>query len=254
VNNSDAFLFHQTAKIDTILRKACWVETRMQFLHRSELVNTTGKFIFACLLVLPSFAHAKEWRQLDPSEVPSAVRKASGYRPGINLCWLNAFSIDTDPQGTNIRAAPDRNAPIITKIPGERDEAGNKIGPEFQVIGSVDGWLLIRQVTWAGYDLNEKLIFNGLGWIAAGLVSFSAEDPWLRSAPRADASRVRGFSPDENAAPGLEVNDAIIKRVHHCSGSFVDVDLEAPDGRKARGWVTGARAIKSLRVAAEVIM
>jgi hypothetical protein len=110
------------------------------------------------------------------------------------------------------------------------------------VIGSVDDWFLIRQVIWTGYDLDEKLLFSGPGWIAAGLVSFSAEDPWLRSAPRADAAKIRGFSSDGNAAPGLEVNDAIIKRVHRCSGSFVDVDLEAPDGRKARGWVTGVCA------------
>lgn len=211
----------------------------MQLRHWICFKAIVSKIALTCLLLSPCLVQAKEWKLLDPSEVHSAVAKAPGYRPGISLCWLNAYSIDTDPQGTNIRAAPDRNAPVIAKIPSERAEADTRIGPEFQVIGSADGWLLIRQVIWRGYDKNEKLLFNGLGWIAAGLVGVSAEDALLRSAPRADASAIMELFSAPNADPSWGPSDIIVKRVYRCSGSFVDADLEIPDGQKARGWVAG---------------
>lgn len=194
------------------------------------------------ILLLPAVVQGKEPRHLEPSQVPAVVTQAPGHGPGTHLCWLSAYSTDTDPKGTNIRAAPSRDAPVLGTIPGGRAEAGTGIGPEFQVIASRDGWLLVHNVRWAGYDLDEKLLFPGPGWIAAGLVSFSAEDPLLRSAPRVNAPEIGKLLPVPDVAPAWGPSEVIIKRIHRCSGSFVDVDLETPDGHKARGWVSGACA------------
>ncbi|MCG7392148.1 SH3 domain-containing protein [Microvirga sp. ACRRW] len=196
----------------------------------------------ALLLLTPAIAEAKQWRLLEPAEIPAAAAQATGFRTGVNLCWLNAYSDDSDPKGTNIRAAPSRNAPVIGTIPQKRAEAGTEIGPEFQVIGSTDGWLLIRQAIWRGYERDEKLLFKGPGWIAAGLVSFSVEDPLLRAEPHMNARTIMELTSAQDAESSWGPDSVIIKRAHRCSGSFVEVDLETPDGRKARGWANGACA------------
>lgn len=195
--------------------------------------------VIGCALLLPLAAHG-EIRWLELSEIPNVVRKAPGYDSKVQLCSLHLYSKDADVRGTNIRTAPTIDAPIIGTIPGERAEAGTRIGPEFEVIGSKDGWLLVRNAYWRGYEYGEKLLLRGPGWISAGLVGFEIENSWLYDAPRADARKIlRLSSPDNTDAESLWGPDSVqIKRVYGCSGSFLDVDLETPDGQKARGWIT----------------
>lgn len=194
--------------------------------HRKRI--ETGRLGLLGTLLISGLVHA-EVPFLALPDIPAAVAKAHGSGADAHLCSLHVYSKDTDVNGSNLRAAPDIKAPILGVIPGKRAEAGTRIGPEFQVIGSKNGWLLIRNAYWAGYDHDEKLLFSGPAWISAGLVGFEAEDPWVREAPRADARKIE-------KPLG---SDIVIKRVHGCSGSFVDVDYEIRNGPKGRGWVSG---------------
>lgn len=196
-----------------------------RWLAHASLLGLTGSLSCSA----PAFAESSF---LAPQDIPAFVSKAPGADRSVRLCSFHAYSKDADVNGSNLRAGPDLNAAVLAVIPGERAEAGTKIGPEFEVLGSKDEWLLIRGVHWAGYDKAEKMLFSGPGWISAGLVSFEAEDPWVRDAPRAEARKV----------VELQGRDLIIKRVHGCSGSFVDVDYELDGEQKGRGWVSGACA------------
>lgn len=159
----------------------------------------------------------------------------------MRLCSLHLYSNDADAKGTNIRAAPSVNAPIIGTLPGKRAEADTKIGPEFQVLGAKGGWLLIRNAHWAAYVHEEELLFPGPGWIAAKFVGFEIEHGWLYDTPQGHGQRILKLSSldqaDSESHWGPE--DVRVERVYGCSGSFLEVDIETPNGQKKRGWVTG---------------
>jgi hypothetical protein len=170
---------------------------------------------------------------LDLAEAPKVAAKAPGFSHDVNLCWLRAHSRDTDPKGTNIRARPERKSRIIGKIPEERAEAGTKIGPEFQIIGSKDGWFLIHNAYWAGYDSGaSKILFSNSGWIAASLIGLTSEDSSLRAQPLSDAPVLMSLS-SESSESVLK-----IEKIYACSGSFIDAAIIAPNGKKARGWLS----------------
>lgn len=212
---------------------------QMPVIKGSRRLKKAHWIAIGCAILVPSAAHGGiRWLKL--SEIPVTVRKAPGYDRKVNMCSLHLYSKDADTKGTNIRAAPSINAPVIGVIPGERAEATARIGPEFHVIGSQNGWLLIHNAYWAGYDYGKKLLFRGPGWIAAGLVGFEIEDDWLYDAPHAGAQKILKLSApndtpwESNWGP----SSVSIKRVYGCSGSFVEVDLETPNRQKAHGWVT----------------
>lgn len=197
-------------------------------------------FMVAVLLSPSAIADGPAARTLTPRETVVAVSTAVGgsMPAGLTLCRLFVYSRDKG--DTNLRAAPSRAARIVGTLPGERREAGTRIGPEFQVLAGQGPWFLIRGARWAGYDLPEKRLHRGPSWMAANLVGFTIESLDLLSAPRPDARSVLRLLPLDGAADQAWGPDsATIERVHGCSGSFVDVDVRLPDGRTARGWATG---------------
>lgn len=179
-------------------------------------------------------------RTLGPLETVAAVRKAVGGRlpADLKLCRVFAYSRDTGE--TNLRAGPGLAARVVATLPGERPEAGARIGPEFQVLAGRGPWFLIRSAHWAGYDLPAKPLHLGPAWMAANLVAFTIESLDLLAEPREGARSVLRLlplagAPDQAWGP----DSARIARVHGCSGSYVEVDVQLPDGRAARGWAGG---------------
>ena len=152
-------------------------------------------------------------------------------------CASRGFLSDTDPNGTNLRAAPDRNARIVGRLPPTESISNvDSLAAEFEIVGSSNGWLRIRNPERDDPEegRTKKLTFSG--WIWGGLVSMTAGDARLRSAPREDApvlawlmNRDKGWGPDSFA----------IRQVHGCSGIFVDVTVEpaAERGKVMRGWI-----------------
>ena len=64
---------------------------------------------------------------------------------GATQCEVSGFSIDPDPKGTNVRSAPRADAPIIGHLaPRVRVTPVETTGVTFKILGSKDGWLLIR--------------------------------------------------------------------------------------------------------------
>lgn len=191
---------------------------------RSARTNWAGRTVLAavCLLASPALA----------AEVETA---------GAGQCTTRGYNKDTDPRGTNLRAAPSAQAAIIGHLPPrEAVEPGSDdlVGAEFDIIGGKDGWLLIRDAH-AGAD--DKLVFKGPGWISGRLVGFTLGGGVLREAPDVDAKAVAKLSGELKDGSGYGPDSYEVMAVHGCAGHFVDVTIRlapsiAPKAKPLRGW------------------
>ncbi len=192
-------------------------------------------------LLIPAFlmlspvapVRADEWRkQLDA--VPALVSRAPAGSSVTNRCWI-AGALD---HGANnrvaIRAAPRADARVLRTIPSFRLEDGDRIAPEFMVIGAREGWLLIHGVGFAGYDTPARTLWAGSGWIVARHVKVQIESFRLHRDPDPTSPLAADMTPSSPA------EEARLVTVHGCSGSMLDVTMRLGDGRTARGWSGGA--------------
>lgn len=153
------------------------------------------------------------------------------------VCSVKGYNADKDPAGTNIRSAPDANAPVIFRLMPEK-EPDDTYGSEFEVIGSKNGWLLIRNAELGAYgDGDLKTVFKGPGWISGALVGFTVNDPDMRNAPSMTA-KVIAHLEEEKGDKTWGVDSFSVKRVYSCSGTFADVSGVSPYKQSYRGWVT----------------
>ncbi|HEY7978276.1 MAG TPA: SH3 domain-containing protein [Rhizomicrobium sp.] len=154
------------------------------------------------------------------------------------VCSINGYNADTDMNGTNLRAAPDAKAPVLYRLKPEIEPEDN-YGAEFEVIGSKNGWLLIRNAMSGQYgDGNGKIVFKGPGWISGSLVGFTINDSNMRSGPSSHAKVVARLEGD-NGEGGVWGPDSFsVTRVYGCSGDFADVSGVTPTKKTYRGWVT----------------
>jgi hypothetical protein len=166
-----------------------------------------------------------------------AASAAAVDSAGASKCSIRGYLSDPDPKGTNVRAAPRANAPVIGHLPPRSGYEGSNemVGVEFEIIGSKDGWLLIQNP--------EKVAFNGPGWISGRLVGFTIGSPRLLAGPADNAKVVadlhgqgeEGFGPDSFG----------VLQVHACQGHFAEVtialapSIKPPPGKDKpmRGWV-----------------
>ena len=157
---------------------------------------------------------------------------------GVAACAIYGWSSDPDPHGLNIRAAPRADAETISRVPLPEEQAGDNYAAEFDIIGSRNGWFLIRGVRFRDYgsDKGERPLFSGPGWVFADKVRFLINRPEVRGAPTGDAPVLAKLrTPDGTAGP----DSANIDHVFGCSDAFADVAAHMEGQRPVRGWVTG---------------
>jgi hypothetical protein len=114
---------------------------------------------------------------------------------GATQCEVSGFSIDPDPKGTNVRSAPRADAPIIGHLaPRVRVTPVETTGVTFKILGSKDGWLLIRDGSPpTDFTLDPANAGDGRGWVSGRLVGTTLVAVYLRTAPQWDASAVANF-------------------------------------------------------------
>src|SRR5580658_9084387 len=91
-------------------------------------------------------------------------------------CTIAGYLSDTDPKGTNLRSGPRADAPVIGHLPilpSDAEGFADANAPEFDIIGSKNGWLLIRNVRFDRPSQGVTQIFSGPGWIWGALVGFT---------------------------------------------------------------------------------
>jgi hypothetical protein len=157
---------------------------------------------------------------------------------GVTACSLSGWSNDPDPAGLNIRSAPRGDAEIIGKVPPARPQAGDSYAAEFEIVGSRNGWLLVRAVKFADYGSGkgDHAVFAGPGWVFADKVRFIINRAEVRDMPDEKAkvvAKLRGA--DDSAGP----DSAFIDHLYGCAGAFAEAAVHMDGKPPVRGWVTG---------------
>jgi hypothetical protein len=155
---------------------------------------------------------------------------------GATQCEVAGFSIDPDPKGTNIRSAPRADAPVIGHLaPRVRVTPVETTGVTFKVLGSKDGWLLIRDAyPSTDFTLDPANAGDGRGWVSGRLVGTTLVAVNLRTAPRRDAPVVANFG-----GAGTSPESVVVSTVHGCRGKYVEVTGSPLNGKTVRGWSYG---------------
>lgn len=110
----------------------------------------------------------------------------SSQRP----CSINAYVIDKDPQGLNVRSGPSSNDKIIGKLPT------NTAGVFVNVTASQGDWMQLTKA-----ESPEKVEFQGTGWVYASLLGTSTRgygSPGVSvfSNPNSQSSTIGRIPPD----------------------------------------------------------
>jgi len=152
---------------------------------------------------------------------------------GASQCQTRGYAKDTDPKGMNVRSAPRADAAIIGRLaPLTKIAADEWTGVEFDIVGSKDGWLLIKNPNPAdGLKLDVAHAADGRGWISGRLVGTQLTTRPFRSAPRRDAPVVAQLLGD-NWGP----DSVAVSAVHGCDGKYVEVTATPLGGKPLRGW------------------
>lgn len=152
---------------------------------------------------------------------------------GASQCEARGWARDKDPRGTNIRNAPRADAPVIGHLaPLARIAADEWTGVEFDIIGSKNGWLLIKHPNPSdGMKLDAEHAADGRGWIWGGLVGTQLATVPLRSGPRRETPALARFKGD-NWGP----DSVAVSAIHACEGKYVEVTATPSDGTTVRGW------------------
>lgn len=162
--------------------------------------------------------------------------------PGTMPCEHGAYSIDRDPKGLNVRAAPSAQAKIVGTLPPPYSfkTKGNNVPEggwltEFTIIGYRDGWFLIEGAKPPGQDYEDEKVYpknhprpySGRGWVARNKVGANFANGGTRigglfQAPHADARWTRVEGVDGDGSPD---------RILACSGYWALVEKS-----RVRGW------------------
>lgn len=155
---------------------------------------------------------------------------------GATQCEVSGFSIDPDPKGTNVRSAPRADAPVIGHLaPRVRVTPVETTGVTFKILGSKDGWLLIRDGNPpSDFTLDPANADDGRGWVSGRLVGTTLVAVNLRTAPHWDAPVVANFGEGSSSPESVAVST-----VHGCRGKYVEVTGTPLGGKTVRGWSYG---------------
>lgn len=125
------------------------------------------------------------------SHASYAATSASGAAPRAAACDTNAYVIDTDPKGLNVRETPGVGGKVVAVIPLDGD------GTVVHLIASDSkGWVQIdRAETVAG-----DVVFDRKGWVSGNMLGISTRGYGTRGVKLyagGKGSRVLGTIPSE---------------------------------------------------------
>jgi hypothetical protein len=151
---------------------------------------------------------------------------------GATQCEVRGWLQDPDPKGTNVRAAPRANAPIIGHVaPMVRLTSSDITGTEFDIVAYKDGWFLIQNGTDGGLKLDAAHEADGRSWITARFVGVQLRATAFRSAPRRDAPQIARMTGDSWGPYSVKIS-----AVHSCQGPYIEVTATPIGGKPLRGW------------------
>ena len=85
----------------------------------------------------------------------------------VTRCDAEAYVVDRDPNGLNVRAAPNKTAEIIGNLPNQRVE-----GIRVHIVGASGEWVRINRANEAGGEVDRNFLDRD-GWVYGPLLGVS---------------------------------------------------------------------------------
>ncbi len=153
------------------------------------------------------------------SSMLSVLATHSFASTNIQSCDIDAYLIDPDPRGSNIRMAPSAQSKIIKTI---TSAYGSDYTLNIHITGYFSGWFLIDEAT-EGASENNEYRFQGKGWIHSSLIGsdgVGGGTPLFLS-PTKNSKRIGMIHVEDRAT------------LRSCKGKWVEVQN---DKNKQIGW------------------
>jgi hypothetical protein len=173
----------------------------------------------------------------------------------VTECNFPALSRDLDPAGLNLREAPDRNAPVLGRLPppSELGDDDTKVLAEVQVIGFEKGWFLVEAGPYNATDLPAQgpKPYTGRGWIAGNMLTTELLRNMLKQGPSETSADVVDLEVDDAGGNVSNPQNVKLRRILACSGDWFRVELALEKGMvpqlksdgpagTVRGWTNGS--------------
>ncbi|EDN69294.1 conserved hypothetical protein [Beggiatoa sp. PS] len=150
-------------------------------------------------------------------ELTELVASASTHR-----CNAEAYIIDKDPKGLNVRDVPSGKGQIVSRIPYRVD------GTTVHIIDAKKGWFKIDG--WQEFNLSAKFNDDTEAWIYGKLLGLDivGGGVTLYTQPSTQSSIKGKISPEvyEN-----------VKKLLDCQDGWLRVDVKLKNGKRLRGWL-----------------
>ncbi|HYE14650.1 MAG TPA: SH3 domain-containing protein [Pyrinomonadaceae bacterium] len=151
----------------------------------------------------------------------SAARASQPGAAAVAPCDAEAYVIDQDPAGTNVRAAPGKTSKVIGNLPNETNG-----GIVVHISGASGGWVRIDRAVEVGGD-EEIVRFKGAGWVYGPLLGVDGVG-WVEGGTKLHAQPSAGSK--VLARMKVDVGGA---KVLGCRGKWLQVEHKG-----VRGWAT----------------
>jgi hypothetical protein len=187
-------------------------------------MNWTATSFYALILLAIALAPTIAWAK--KAWVPPGETKCHGFN-------FSGWSIDPDPKGLNVRAGPSIKAKILGTLPSYAFYGNERyVGPEFDIIGSKNGWLRIkngRDYAALSYEFKPRKTYSGVGWIHGSRVRFAVQSGLGYQRPDKTSPQLLNISNDWLTDMGA------ITKVLACQGKWVLLDYKIERKRTETG-------------------
>jgi hypothetical protein len=168
---------------------------------------------------------------------------------GAPACAAAGRSVDQDPAGLNVRAAPSLQARVLGRLYSVEDPEAHhgvwppRYGPIFAIRAAQGGWVRIEGAAAESEGLDGEVLRNytGAGWVSANMV-----EPTIIYASSTDPGRQGYADPDTGARildpdglTNIEIMSRTLRRparIVGCSGpwlqlEYIRIGRLGPEGR-----------------------
>ena len=152
----------------------------------------------------------------------------------MSECNFGALSRDPDPAGLNLHEAPDRNAPIVGRLPPPSDigDGETKVVAEVRVIGFEKGWFLVAAGPCNASDLPAQgpKPYTGRGWVAGKMLTTELLRNMLKQGPSQGSADVIDLEVDDANGNVSNPQSVKLQRILACSGDWLHAEFALEKG------------------------
>jgi hypothetical protein len=187
---------------------------------KEQSIFTHAWVIFTCLSLTTA------------SGAATSISSAQSRQAKETSCTISGWSKDTDIKGLNVHRSASAKSAIVGTLPAyyEDGQTGERYRTDFDIIGSLNGWLKITHSRDYPNSRPSRKTFDGTGWISGRLVGFSIQSTKAYAQPSEKARSSAEFGKDTYFYETAELISVV-----GCQNNFALVDYRLTAERTNAG-------------------